>query len=368
MKSRIIPIVRKEFIHIIRDPRSLTIILFLPIFMILIFGYAFNADLKNIKMGVIDYSQSAKSRMLIEKFTSSGYFVLVDYYQKLEEIESQIKERNLQMALIIPRDYAESIQKNFTTRIQVLIDGSNSQSATIIKNYISLITVDVSAELSFVELQMPLDIRINIWYNPELKTIYFFVPGIIAMILIMISALLTCIAIAKEKEMGTLEQILVSPIKATEIVIGKVLPYILLAFLDGLFIILVGVLWFGVPFRGSVILLLALAIVYIYASLSYGLLISTVAPSLRVAMLITLATTVMPSMLLSGFIFPIESMPTILQAITYIVPAKYFLIISRGIILKGIGIQYLWEQVLFLVIMGTIFLAISAKRFKPRLE
>jgi len=368
MKSRIIPIVRKEFIHIIRDPRSLIIILFMPTLMIIIFGYAFNSDLKDIKMGVLDYSGTEPARQLIQKFTSSGYFILVDKYQNLKQIENNIKKRKLQMALVIPADYAESVLTKFWTPVQIIIDGSNSQSATIIQNYVDLITADLGSTLSLTDFKLPFDVRVSIWYNPELKTIHFFVPGIIAMILVMISALLTCIAIAKEREEGTLEQILVSPIRATEIVIGKVIPYICLAFLDGLLIIIVGVLWFGVPFRGSIWLLLLLALVYIYTALSFGLLISTIAPSLRVAMLVTLATTIMPTMLLSGFIFPIESMPRLLQAITLLVPARYFLVIVRGILLKGIGFQYLWQSTGILFLMGTLFLGISARRFKPRLE
>lgn len=368
MTSRVFPIIRKEFIHIIRDPRSLIIIILMPIIMILIFGYAFNSDLTDIKMGILDYSQTPQSRKLIGKFSNSGYFILVDYYQSLDEIDTQIKSRHLQMAIVIPPDYAKSTQSQLRTNIQVIIDGSNAQSATIIQNYVSLILTDISVGLSGAAFQLPIDVRVNIWYNPELKTIYFFVPGIIAMILVMISALLTCIAIAKEKEEGTLEQILVSPIKASEIIVGKVVPYIVLAFLDGILIILVGVLWFNVPFRGNFILLLLLSLVYIFTALSFGLLISTVASSLRVAMFVTLQTTVMPTMLLSGFIFPIESMPKFLQFVTLLVPARYFLLIVRGIILKGIGLTYLWPPVAALGLMGIIFLVISARRFKARLE
>jgi ABC-2 type transport system permease protein len=368
MNARVFCIIRKEFIHIIRDPRSLTIIIIMPIIMILMFGYAFNSDLKNVKLGILDYSRSPQSRKYIEKFTCTEYFKIQQYCNSLAEIEIGIKNREIQVALVIPRDFAQSLQTRFTTPIQAIIDGSDAQSATIIQNYIDLISLDASTEFSESQLQMPLDIRVSIWYNPELETVNFFVPGIIALILVMISALLTSIAIAKEKESGTMEQILVSPIKANEIVIGKVLPYIGLAFLDGLLIILVGVFWFKVPFRGSILLLLLLSIVYIFSAISFGLLISTIAPSLRVAMLVTLATTIMPTILLSGFIFPIESMPLALQYVSTLIPARYFLVIARAVFLKGIGIRLLWPQAGALFFMGTLFLLISAKRFKSRLE
>lgn len=367
MNSRILPIVRKEFIHIFRDPRSLTIILLMPVIMLIVFGYAFNSDLNDIKLGVLDYSRSQASRHLIDKFVCTEYFTLECYCKSQDEVQRLIDEGKIQLAIIVPRDYDQSILSNFATPVQVLIDGSNSQSATIIQNYVSLILSDITAENS-AGFRLPLDVRLNVWYNPELKTVHFFVPGIIAMILMMISALLTSIAIAREKEDGTLEQILVSPIKAHEIIIGKVIPYIGLAFLDGLMIIVLGVLVFRVPFQGNVLLLLVLSLVYIYTALSFGILISTVAASLRVAMLVTLATTIMPTMILSGFIFPIESMPRLLQFITMLVPARYFLVIVRGIMLKGIGFNYLWEAVLMLFLMGSLFMAISAKRFKGRLE
>lgn len=368
MKSRIIPIIHKEFIHIIRDPRSLLIIILMPILMILLYGYAFNIDLKNIKTGVIDYSRSRVSRQLIEKLSNSGYFTIVDYYDSMEQLENMIKSRLIRLALIIPEDFDESVQKNFLSNVQVLIDGSDSQAATIIQNYISTIINEFSFDLSDIEIKFPIDVRYQIWYNPELKTVHFFVPGLIALILVMISALLTCITIAREKEMGTMEQILVSPIHPYEIVIGKVIPYILLAFIDGVLILIVGYFWFKVPFEGSVFLLLGLSLIYIYTALSFGLVISTVVPSLRVAMLVTLAITLMPTVVLSGFIFPIESMPVVLRAVTYLVPARYFLRIIRGILLKGIGMQYLWQHVLVLFVMGTIFMIVSAKRFKSRLE
>jgi ABC-2 type transport system permease protein len=368
MNSRILPVVRKELIHIIRDPRSLVIIILMPVLMLIIFGYAFNSDLNDIKLGVLDYSQSQASRQLVEKFVCTEYFTLKKYCQSYDEVRRLIDAGEIQLALIIPRDYAKSILSQFATEVQVLIDGSNSQSATIIHSYVSMILNDVSVLSSSAGFQLPLDVRVNIWYNPELKTVYFFVPGIIAIILMMISALLTCIAIAREKEDGTLEQILVSPIKAREIIVGKVIPYIGLAFLDGLIIILLGMLLFNVPFQGSLLLLLALSLVYIYTALGFGILISTIAPSLRVAMLVTLATTIMPTIILSGFIFPIESMPRLLQFITMIVPARYFLVIARGIILKGVGFPFLWKAVLTLFLMGSLFLMISAKRFKGRLE
>ncbi|MBN1347779.1 ABC transporter permease [candidate division KSB1 bacterium] len=368
MKTRIISIIRKEFIHIIRDPRSLLIVILMPVLMIVLYGYAFNTDIKDIETGVIDYNQSALSRKLLDTFFSSEYFTPAANCQSMEQIEDLIKSRRIRVALIIPKAFDKSVRKNFATPVQVIIDGSDSQAATIIQNYVSTILSGFISEISQVQIQLPIDVRYQFWYNPELKTAHFFVPGLIAMILVMISALLTCITIAREKEMGTLEQILVSPIHPYEIVIGKVVPYIVLAFIDGLLILVVGYAWFNVPFEGSLVQLMLLSLVYIYTALSFGLVISTVVPSLRVAMLMTLAITLMPTVLLSGFIFPIESMPPVLRWITFLVPACYFLKIIRGILLKGIGIEALWQQMLILFCMGTFFMIASAKRFKSRLE
>lgn len=368
MNSRIISILRKEFIHIIRDPRSLSIILMMPVIMILIFGYAFNSDLKNVELGILDYSRTPQSRQFIEKFSCTEYFEIEAYYQSQDEIEESLKDRKIQVALVIPPDFAKTVKTQFRTPIQAIIDGSDAQSATIIQNYVEIIALETSSQFSESQFKLPLDIRLNIWYNPELKTANFFVPGIIALILVMISALLTSITIAREKEEGTMEQILVSPIKAHEIIIGKVTPYICLSFLDGVFIFLVGILLFKVPFYGNILLLILLSIVYIFTALSFGLLVSTVAPTLRVAMLITLVATIMPTIILSGFIFPIESMPVILQYFTFVIPARYFLVIARGIFMKGIGINYLWPQAGALLLMGVLFLIVSAKRFKSRLE
>jgi len=368
MNSRFSAIFRKEFRHIFRDPRSLMIAVIMPILMIFIYGHAIKFDIKNIKLGINDQTRTRVSRELIQKFEKSGYFIVVAYPENRNEVENLFQKRKIKAAIVIPYDFSKRIKNEFRTKIQVLIDGSDSNTATVIMNYISIIMANVSADMNFKIVRTPINSESRVWYNPDLESINFVVPGLVAIILMMICALMTSITIAREKEIGTLEQILVSPIRPSEIIFGKVLPYVIIAFIDGALIVLAAKILFKIPIVGSLMQLTLLSIFYLYASLSIGVFISTRVKTQQVAMMGALVATILPSLLLSGFIFPIRSMPWLLRIISNLVPAKYYLDIIRGVILKGIGFTYLWHNTLFLVILGTLLLLISVARFKTKLD
>lgn len=268
------------------------------------------------------------------------------------------------MVLIIPQDFARTIASPVVTKVQALIDASDSNAAQAMRNYADAILQTFNAGRG---LAAPFEVQTTIQYNPTLKSTFFFVPGLVALILIMISALLTSVAIVREKETGTMEQILVSPVRAREIVAGKVIPYILLAFMDGVIVLLVAHFWFKVPIIGSVALILGAALIYVFVALSLGLFISTMAHTQQVAMIVALITSMLPSIMLSGFFFPIASMPKVLQWLTYVVPAKYFLIVLRGIMLKGNTLMHIGTPLMVLLGMGIVFMLVSTKKFKTTL-
>ncbi len=365
MPSRIKPIIRKEFIHIRRDFRTLMIVFAMPVFMLLMYGYAINMEIQNIDLAVRDHSQSPASAELVRAFQGSRFFT-VNYFEGNEsEIEKLFQQRAAKMVLIIPHDFAQTRATPTPTKVQVLIDAGDSNTAQLIQNYANAVLQSYNTEHGVV---LPLEARTIIQYNPTLKSSYFFVPGLVAVILMMISALLTSITIAREKETGTMEQILVSPVRPHEIIIGKVVPYILLAFLDGVVILLVAHFWFKVPIIGSMVLILGACLLFVFVALAFGLLISTRAATQQVAMMTALTGTMLPTIMLSGFIFPIAAMPKPLQIVTYIIPARYFLPVIRGVMLKGNTLEHIALPLGVLAFMGLFFLLISAKKFKMTLE
>jgi ABC-2 type transport system permease protein len=366
-KSIITAIARKEFLHILHDPRTLTILFIMPILQLVIFGYALKMEIQEVKIGIVDYANTNESRHLIEQFKGSPFFVPFFYDGPLSEIDELFKSRSANLVMIIPEDFDKQLQRDTEIPISFTIDASDANAATAIRNYCNQVVVDFNQTYNR-QLPLPFDITSSILYNPDTKSTYFFVPGIIALLLIMISALLTSITIAREKETGTMEQILVSPVKSHQIILGKVLPYILLAILIAVVILLIGVFLFNVPFRGNVILLFILSTLYIITALSIGLMISTVAKSQQVAMMVAMIMTLLPTVMLSGFIFPIASMPKLLQYLSYIIPARYYLHIVRGIILKGSTFFDLVQPTLFLGIISGILLMVSIRKFSSNLE
>lgn len=367
MRPNLLPIIRKEFYHIRRDPRSLSIILVMPLMQLLLYSYAINMDVRDIKLAVLDESRTPASRDLVRRFTGSGYFVERAAIASRDQIEPLFRDGAVKAALVIPRDYAEGIKTRPSTPVQILVDGSDSNTGAVILNTSQQLLAGISQDLSFAGF-IPFQIRANIWYNPEQKSTYYIVPGLTAVLMMMICALLTSVTIAREKETGTMEEILVAPVRPFELVMGKVLPYVGLAALDALIILVVGRLWFGIPFRGSPLLLTVFSLIYLMTSLALGVMISTVARNQQIAMMMANLLTMLPSVLLSGFIFPVASMPQWLQVITYIIPARYFLVIIRGILLKGNGFAVLWPDAAFLLILAVVLLAASVRRFKVRLE
>lgn len=356
--SRIQAIAQKEVFHILRDSRTLVIIFLMPLLQLIIFGYAMNMELRQVPLVVQDNALNGASRALIDAFIHTDYFQPVPLAAGQLEPQNIFRSRKAQATLSIPKDFG-----NTETAVYLEIDASDPNSAQLIQNYATGIVSSFKGSVA-----AGVDLRPLILYNPDMKSSFFFVPGLIAMILVMICALLTSISISKEKEMGSMEQILVSPVSATEILLGKVLPYILLGLLDALLILGVGMLLFQVPFRGEFAVFLLFTFLYVLTSLCLGLLVSTVAKTQQAAMMMALGITLLPTLLLSGYMFPISSMPPVLQKLTLVIPARYYLQIIRGIMLKGNGVQHLFHAGLSLVIMSAVMLLVAARRFKLRLS
>ncbi len=368
MKPRIIAIVQKEFLHIIRDPRSLTIVFLMPIVMVLLYGYAITFDIKEIRLGLLDEDRTPASRELVQKLTSSDYFKITKELQSRNEIEKGMLQRHFIAVLVIPVNYSQKIETELQTQVQFIVDGANSNAATIAINYARSFLMAYSLEINTQILVTPLELQPRVWFNPDMKSVNFIVPGLVTVIMMLICALLTSITITRERESGTMEQILVSPIRPYEIIFGKIVPYVILALMDAIVIIICSRFIFGVPFRGNPLLLLLFCVFFVYASLSLGVFISARVKTQQVAMMLAMLTTLLPAIMLSGFIFPIRSLPVVLQILSYLVPARYFLTIIRGIMLKGIGIEYFHQPAIFLLAFGTVLLLASVNRFKTNLE
>jgi ABC-2 type transport system permease protein len=375
--SRIGYIALKEFRHVLRDPRSLTVAVAMPVLMTLLFGYAINLDVKNIRLAVLDFDLSPESRDLTSRFYNSGYFIAPSAEPRMTEPERILKKGDADAVLTIRPGLGRALA-NLTAgqltdqtpyELGLLIDGADANLAASTSAYTEMMVARFARERLPEGLEMPsVTVASRILYNPNLKSAHFFVPGLIAVILMMISALLTSITVAREKETGTMEQLLVSPVTPREVIIGKVLPYVGLALLDGALVIGYAVIQFGVPFVGSAALLLFFTLIYVVAALSAGILISTLVRTQQVAMMIAQLVTVLPSVMLSGFIFDLRNMPRVLQYLSHIVPARYYQVIIRGIMLKGAGMGVLWIQGVFLAALTIILLTLAAKRFRLKVE
>ena len=365
--GRILAIARKEFLHIIYDFRTLLIIFIMPVMQLIIFGYALNMEIQRVDMAIIDFSRSTESRHLVQEFSGSRFFRPFYYEGAVSGLDDLFKSRKASVAMVIPHDFETRMRTGPDVPVQLLIDASDANAATLINMYCTQVILNYN-EGRGTKTLVPLDARSSILFNPNLKSSYFFVPGVIAMILVMISCLLTSITITREKETGTMEQILVSPVRPSEIILGKVLPYVALAFADASVVVFIGLVVFRVPFNGSFLLLVALTTLYIIAALSLGLTISTRVRTQQVAMMLAQVATILPTIMLSGLVFPIASMPKLLQYVTYAIPARYYLLIVRGIFLKGSQLAHLLEPTLFLVLMALVLLITSVRRFSMNLE
>jgi len=376
--KRLKAIIEKEFLHIKRDPRSLAITILAPVILLVLYAYAITFDIKKIDMGVIDYDKTSLSRNYIDKFISSGYFVIKDKEKDIKEQIKNLRVNKIRVLLVIPQNFTFKIRKNKTADVQVILDGSDSNTANVALGYIKIITATFSKNILLKEVKSrgfnPKRIPYiepvpRVWYNPQLKSQNFVIPGLIAIIMMLIAATLTSLTIVREKESGSFEQIISTPAKSEEILIGKLLPYILIGFIDVLIIFLVGTLWFKVPFRGDFFTFLVFTLFFLLGSMGLGLFMSSIAPNQTVAVIGTVFATVLPSILLSGFVFPLDSMPVFISVFSYLVPARYFLVALRTLFLKpDVYFLVLLPEAVFLCIFSFLFIFISIKKFKKFMD
>jgi len=377
--NRIKAIFLKEFIHIKRDARSLVITLIAPIVLLILYGYAVTFDIKRIDLGVVDYDNSKQSRDLISKFMSSSYFeIYTEGFNNMNKNLKAIRINRIRAILVIPYDFAKSIKKGRPTKIQLIIDGSDANTANIALNYAKIIAGNFASNMILERINKKgINVKTipriepipRIWFNPELKSVNFIVPGLIAILMMLIAATLTSLTVIREKERGSFEQLISTPAKPLELMLGKLMPYVIIGCVDVILVTLAGLLWFKVPFKGNIFTFSLFTLLFIFCAMGQGLFMSSIAKNQTVAVIATVFSTILPSMLLSGFVFPIDSMPWIIRILTYIVPAKYFLTALRSIFLKeGAGLAILYREAIFLFVFGTIFLFLAAKKFKKKLE
>ena len=373
----IINIIKKEFLQFRRDPKMFGIILVAPIIQLIFLGYAANFDVNNVHTTVLDFDKSEISRSLLKSFEGSGYFSFDNYADNYEEVQNDLERGKSILAIVIPHDFENSLEKGEDTKIQAIFDGSDGNTASVAAGYVSSIVNDFSQGLilSFIDTRgnnisftTPLKSEVRVWYNPELKTRMYMVPGIVGLLLMIITLALTSLAVVKEKEIGTLEQLIVTPIKSYQLIIGKLVPFMILGFATIVIVLTAMTLIFGITVRGSFIFLFFATFIYILSTLGLGLFVSTISKTQQQAMMLAIFTIMMPMIYLSGFVFPIENMPESIQIITHVIPLKYFMTIIRGIILKGIGFSELWKDLSILLFIGIIILFFSSLRFRKRME
>lgn len=362
--------IKKEFFHIFRDYRSMVILFGMPLVQVLLFGFAITTDIKDAKIAILDESKDVVTREITQELTSSNYFLLVDYLESDGQIESAFKKGKIKEVVVFEQDFAKKLEKEGKASVQLILDASEPNTANMLNAYTSGIINTYSLQKMKRSNAVPLSIGIEtkMLFNPVLKSVFMFVPGIITVLLMLVSAMMTSISITREKELGTMEALLVSPLKPIQIIIGKVIPYVLLSFINLVVILLLARFVFLMPVQGSLALLLAESILFIIMALALGILISTVSKTQQQAMLLSMFALMLPTILLSGFIFPIENMPLTLQYLSDIMPSKWFIIIIKNIMLKGVGIGYFWKETLIILLMTLFFIMVSVKKFKIRLE
>jgi len=372
---RIIRLVKKELLQTFRDKRSVGLLLLSPILQLFLFGYAVTTDINHIATAVYDEDRTAASREFVARFTRSGYFIYRQYLTAPEQINEVLDAGKAQMVLHIPPGFAKDLARVREARVQTILDGSDSMTARVIAGYATAVVQQYSGAVMAERLdrlrgmvtRVPaIEGRLRVWYNPDLRSARFMVPAVLCLILLTITVMLTSMSIVKEKELGTLEQLVVTPITPAELMLGKTLPGLLIGMLDMTFVLLVAVLWFRIPVAGSVPLIFLLSALFLMTTLGLGIFISTISKTQHEATL-TSFFFILPFIILSGFMFPIENMPRIIQYITYAIPVRYFLEIIRGIFLRGVGLEYLWPQTLALAGFGIGILTLSAARFSKRL-
>jgi len=366
--KRFLGFLRKEFLHIFRDVRTMMILFLIPVFQILIFGFVIKNEIKDAKIAVLDLSKDNTSLGIISKLDAANDIEVTDYLQSYDEIEGKFKSNKVKAVIVFGPNFASSLTKEKQADMQIILDASDPNLANLLNSYISAIVNNYLKEDNNAAVSSQISVEPKMWFNGNLTSAYMFVPGTMALILMVITALMSSVSIVREKESGTMEVLLVSPLRPIQIVLGKLAPYAILSIVNAVSIIFIGNIVFGVPILGSWVLLFIVSFTFILMALSLGLVVSTVSKTQQTAMFISMFGLMLPTMLLSGFIFPIENMPVFLQYFSKIVPAKYFLIAIKNIMLKGVGIEYFWKEFLVLVGMIIAFILISVKKFKIRLD
>lgn len=366
--KQLVTFIKKEFHHILRDKRSMLVLIGLPIVQLLIFGFAITTEVRNANIAILDNSKDEITQDIITKIESSHYFDIDRTISNGDQIERAFKTGKIKLAIVFQQNFQDELAHSNKAQLQIIADATDPNQATTLTNYVSSIVMDYQNEMNQQNI-LPYTIKteMRMLYNPQLKGAYSSVPGVMGMILLLISAMMTSIAIVREKELGTMEILLVSPMKPWFVVISKVIPHFIISLINVATILILSVFVLGLPIEGNLLLLIASTIVYIFCALSLGILISTLTETQQAAMLISLLGLMLPVVMLSGYAFPIANMPAILQVLSNLVPAKWYIIIVKGVMIKGIGIEQIWKELLILLAMTGIFLLISIKRFKIRL-
>lgn len=375
MIRRILSVIKKEFLQLKRDTRFLFVLFFFPVLLLVIFGYAINFDVKHIKVAIYDQEKSNLSRDFIRSITNSEYFDFTYNVNSEQEINRLLDEKVVQFVIVIPSDFSSKFDANKEVKIQYIIDGVNSNTGTIIKNYITAATASFNGKLlgevfskRAIKKYEPINLESQFWFNPDLQTTKFLVPGLIAMILIVTAVISVSLSLVKEKEKGTTEQINVSSLSSFELLTGKVFPFILIALANAAIILIASYFLFDVTLKGSFILLFITTLIFLAAATSLGIFISVISESQQVAFSIATFATLLPAIILSGFVFPIDGMPFLVQIITNITPAKFYNVILRAIILRGVGLPAFWQQIIYLLLFTSFFGGLSILISKRKLN
>jgi ABC-2 type transport system permease protein len=369
---RIRELVRKEFIQLFRDKKNRPLLIIAPFVQLLVFGYVLSTDVRDVRVGVIDQSRTRESRLLMDAVNANRTFRITHYTDHPRELEEILLSRKLDLTLKIGPDFSERIRKGDSAPVQILVDGSMSNMASLRIAYTSLVLDGFNQSIIEERYKQRLDYgkidaRIRTWYNPNLDSRDFFVPGIVAVLIMILSLLLTSMAIIREKEAGTIEQLIVTPLRPIELILGKTIPYIIITQTLMIIVITFAIVWFSLPLKGNFLLLIAAACLFLLSTLGIGLFISTISATQQQAMMTTFFF-IIPFFMFSGFVFPIASMPTVIQWLTYLNPLRYFLVIIRGVFLKGVGMEILWPQFLAMMVLGLIVFISAVKRFRKRLD
>jgi ABC-2 type transport system permease protein len=371
--NRVSAITKKEFIQIIRDYRSLSLAIINPVILLCLFGFALSLDVNNVPLAIWNQDKSQISQEFILNFKNSQYFKIVGFLDNYGQLQNYIDRRKAMMALVIPKDFSKSIQSNQAAPVQLLVDGSDANTATIALGYVNAVVAGYNENfirntVSKLGLSSfsPIALKPRVWFNEDLKSKNYIIPGLFALIMMMIAAQLASITVAREWERGTMEQLISTPVRRSELILGKFIPYFVIGFFDLLVAVTMGQFVFRVPLRGNLLLLLILSSIFLTGALAQGIYFSVVAKNQRLATQLAVLTTFLPTFILSGFIFPIYNMPKVIQLITYVVPARYYIAILKGIYLKGEGLSILWLQALFLILFTSFMITSAYRRFEKK--